>query len=265
MRENTEVFVDADKLKDRRAFSFAAQGSLLVDEAVLLEQFDRHFGKPDDWARPVFLYMNFQSPHFPYDHPGLPRTMTQHPIARGDISEVNRAQVERTYWNAVAYSDAQLGELVARLKRLGVWDRTVLLVTGDHGESLFEDGFLGHGHIINQRQFATFLVSNRKLPGLAAPISISDYRGIALSLLQAKPASVAAPAPFMYIGELETPSTIGLAQTRYGVVSLRLQTGRVCFERPERCASYSSLTGDERKVADALVARWGSERWAARR
>lgn len=264
MRENADVFVDAEKLKDRRAFSFAAQGSLLIDEGVLLEQFDRTFGKPEDWRRPVFLYMNFQSPHFPYDHPGLPRTMTQHPIARGDISEANRAEVERTYWNAVAYSDARLGELIGRLKRLGVWDRTILLITGDHGESLFEDGFLGHGHIINQRQYATFMAVNRKLPGLSAPITISDYRPILLDLLQGKAPSVPPQAPFMHIGELDTPSTIGMAGTPFGIVSLRLQTGRTCFERPEHCASYSSLSGEERKAADAVVARWGSERWARR-
>ncbi|MGE3691090.1 MAG: sulfatase-like hydrolase/transferase [Novosphingobium sp.] len=265
MRQNTDVFVDAEKLKDQRAFSFAAQGSLLIDERILLGEFDRHFGKPEDWARPVLLYFNFQSPHFPYDHPGLPRTLDKQPIARGDISQANRAHVERTYWNAVAYSDAQLGALIARLKRLGVWDRTILMVSGDHGESLFEDGFLGHGHIINQRQFATFLAVNRKLPGMAGPISISDYRGIVLNLLQGGPAAASAPAPFMYIGELDTPSTIGLAETTFGIVSLRLQTGRVCFEHPAHCASYSGLAGEERKAADAVVARWGSERWAARR
>ena len=82
-------------------------------------------------------------------------------VARADISAANRAQVERTYWNAVARSDDALGRLVARLQRLGVWENTLLVVTGDHGESLFEDGFLGHGHIVNDRQFATFLVVNR--------------------------------------------------------------------------------------------------------
>ena len=48
------------------------------------------------------------------------------------------------------------------------------------------------------------------------------------------------------------------------LASLRLQTGRTCFDRPAHCTGYSSLTGNERKVANEVVARWGSERWVRR-
>jgi membrane-anchored protein YejM (alkaline phosphatase superfamily) len=265
MRRSADVFVDAEKLKDKRAFSFAAQGSLLIDEGVLLGEFDKHLGKLEAWQRPQFVYLNFQSPHFPYDHPGVPHRFAHPPLERGAISAVNREKVERTYWNAVARADDALGELVARLKALGVWDNTIVLVTGDHGESLFEDGFLGHGHIINTRQFATFLVVNRKVEGIVPPIAISDYRDILLDLLTGETRARPPIAPFMHIGELDTPSAIGLADPSYGVISLRLDTGEACFARSSRCDSYSDLKGAERKAVDALVARWGSERWAAQR
>ena len=265
MRQNADTFVDAETLKDRRASQFAAQGSLLIDEGVLLTEFDRHLGKPAAWARPQLVYLNFQSPHFPYDHAGVEHRFAHPPLARSAISAARRGDVERTYWNAVAHSDAALGALVARLKALGVWDDTILLVTGDHGESLFEDGFLGHGHIINQRQFATFLAINRPLPGVTAPLVISDYRAILLDLLTGRPPRRDAFPPFMHIGELDRPSTIGLGGTAFGIVSLRLDRGEACFERPARCRSYAGLTGAEKAAADAVVARWGSERWAARR
>jgi hypothetical protein len=264
MRQNADVFVDAEKLKDKRASAFAAQGSLLIDEGVLLTEFDRHLGKPTDWARPQFVYLNFQSPHFPYDHPGVAHRFAHPPLARSAISAENRAKVERTYWNAVAHADDALGALVARLKALGQWDKTILLVTGDHGESLFEDGFLGHGHLINQRQFGTFMAINRPLPGVSAPLAISDYRGILLDLLTGKPPRRDPFQPFMHIGELDHPSTIGLANTTFGIVSLRLDRGETCFEQPAHCRAYASLAGAEKKVADELVVRWGSERWAAR-
>ncbi len=264
MRNNADNFVDAELLRDKRASRFAAQGSLLVDEGILLGEFDRRLGRKTDWAKPQFVYLNFQSPHFPYDHPGVEHRFADPPLPRSEITAANRAAVERTYWNAVAHADAALGALVVRLKALGVWDDTVLLVTGDHGESLFEDGFLGHGHLINARQFATFLAVNRPLPLLRAPLAISDYRPILLDLLTGKEPRGDGFAPFMHIGELDTPGAIGLAGTRFGIVSLRLDRGEACFERPAHCRRYGDLSGEEKRVVDALVARWGSERWAAR-
>ena len=263
MRQNADRFVDAEVLRDKRSSQFAAQGSLLIDEGVLLTEFDRYLGKSAAWTKPQLIYFNFQSPHFPYDHPGIEHRFAHPPLARSAISADNRTSVERTYWNAVAHSDAALGALVARLKALGVWDNTILLVSGDHGESLFEDGFLGHGHIINQRQFATFLAVNRPLPGVTAPLVISDYRAILLDLLTGGALQRDTFQPFMHIGELDEPSTIGLANTPFGIVSLRLDRGETCFERPAHCRSYASLAGTEKQVADALVARWGSERWRA--
>ena len=263
MRENADVFVDAEDLKDERAFSFAAQGSLLIDESILLREFDRRFGRADEWDRPTFLYVNFQSPHFPYDHDGVPHLFADPPLERAEISAQNRAEVERTYWNAVAHADDALGDLVARLKRLGVWKNTLLLVSGDHGEALFENGFLGHGHVINDTQYATFLVANRDLGELRAPISISDYRAVLLDLLNGERPRQPGERPFMHIGPIEAPAAIGLADAGFGVVSLRLDSGETCFTTPAACASYTSLAGAQKQAADRVVARWGSERWAA--
>lgn len=264
MRENADLFVDAEALREERAFSFAAQGSLLVDEAILLREFDRALGQPDTWRQPHFLYLNFQSAHFPYHHPGVPERIGRPPLARSEIHAANAERVAETYWNAVAHADAHLGLLVERLKRLGVWENTVLLVTGDHGEALFEDGFLGHGHVIDEAQYATFLVANRPLAGLRAPIAISDYRGVLLDLLAGRPPAQPAHRPFMHIGPLEAPAAIALADERYGIVSLRLDRGETCFARPARqCHSWDELTGPRKAAAEAVVTRWGSERWTA--
>ena len=264
MRSHADLFIDAETLRERRTFSFAARGSLKLDEQVLLDEFDRHLGRSEAWSRPQFVYLNFQSAHFPYDHPGLPHRFAHPPVARSQITAAHRGEVERTYWNAVANSDAALGGLIARLKALGQWDDTVLLVTGDHGEALFEDGFLGHGHVINERQFATFLAVNRPLPSLRGPLVISNYRGLLLDLLSGRQPAAAAFPPFMHIGDLDGPSTIGLAGTAFGIVTLRLDRGDACFERPAHCVAYADLAGREKAAIEGLVARWGSERWARR-
>jgi len=264
MRRNADLFFDAERLRDKRAFSFAAEGSLKIDEFVLLDEFDRHLGKREDWRRPQFLYFNLQAAHFPYYHPGMPERFAHPPIPRSQIDAAHRDEVARTYWNAVAHSDAALGALIARLKALGVWDNTVLFVTGDHGEALFEDGFLGHGHIINERQYATFLAANRPLPGVRGPLAISDYRALLLDILTGHRPHDPGFRPFMHIGDLDRPQSIGMAGTEFGIVTLQLERGDACFERPEHCAAYHDLRGGERAAIDALVARWGSERWARR-
>ena len=70
--------------------------------------------------------------------------------------------------------------------------------------------------------------------------------------------------PFMHIGALDTPTAIGLAGAGGALTSLRLDTGEACFIDLNRCAPYGSLGGADKARADAVVARWGSERWRDR-
>jgi arylsulfatase A-like enzyme len=49
------------------------------------------------------------------------------------------------YDSAVSYIDQQVGRVVGKLKAWGIWDQTLLIITADHGEELFEDTRCGHG------------------------------------------------------------------------------------------------------------------------
>jgi arylsulfatase A-like enzyme len=49
------------------------------------------------------------------------------------------------YDSAVSYHDARLGDLVAGLQRMGIYDETMIVITADHGEELFEESRCGHG------------------------------------------------------------------------------------------------------------------------
>jgi hypothetical protein len=264
MRANASVHVDAETLREKRAFEFAAQGSLLVDEAHLLSAFDRTLGEADWRERPHMAYFNFQSAHFPYDHPGVERRLTASPIERSAISAGNAGRVRETYWNAVSNADRWLGEVVSRLKKKGVWDETILIVTGDHGEELFEGGFLGHGHVINREQFGTVLVANRSGLLPPGPVALSDVRAILSAALNKIPPPAITAPPFLHIGPLDAPTAIGLAGENGRLTSLRLDTGETCFRERGVCVIYESLSGDDRVRADTVVARWGSERWRER-
>jgi len=263
MRASADVHVDAETLRDKRAFDFAAKGSLIVDERHLLAEFDRTLGARG-WDQPHFVYFNFQSAHFPYHHDGIPARITAQPLPRGAIGADRASEVQATYWNAVANADVWLGEVIARLKDKGVWDQTLLIVTGDHGEDLFEDGFLGHGHVINARQNGTLLVANR--PGVLpeGPLGLSDLRAVVAATIRGESPPAGTIAPFMHIGPLDTPTAIGLSGPNGELTTLRLDTGEACLAQQRRCLPYAALTGAAKTRVDAVVARWGSERWNER-
>lgn len=265
MKKNADVFVDAETLKEERAFSFAAKGSLLIDGRILLRELDREQGRPDAWSKPAFLYLNFQEAHFPYAHPATMQILPGTPIARGDIRIENRAALERTYWNAVAYDDWLVGQIVARLKALGIWENTLLAVTADHGESLFDDGFLGHGHMINSQQTRIpFILS---APGIAAagPVGLDDYRAILLNALGARVATRPEGPVFQHIGLLDSPTAIGMAGKGGLFTVMNLETDEVSFSESGFKRPYSALRAGsaERARADRLIDEWARQRWIA--
>jgi arylsulfatase len=52
--------------------------------------------------------------------------------------------IRRRYALEVAYADRYVGELIAELERLGLYQESLILFTSDHGEGLGEKGGVGH-------------------------------------------------------------------------------------------------------------------------
>ena len=266
MKENADIFVDAETLKDERAFGFAAKGSLLVDGRKLLREFDKDFGTPAAWSRPNFLYLNFQEAHFPYHHPDMPRLLPGEPIPRGEIGVENREWVEATYWNAVAYGDWLVGQVVERLKRQGVWEDTLLVVTADHGESLFDDAFLGHGHVINRQQTHIPLVLSAPEVPVEGPVGLADYRALILRALGGDVAGRASGGPvFQHIGGLDWPTAIGMVEGQGTWTTLMLETDELWFSDTGRRVRVGDLAvgSPEALRARRLTDLWARERWLA--
>ena len=113
--------------------------------------------------RRFFAYAHVREPHFPYDPaapfdtrfgPDGPLTMDERRSAVW-YTAVNARKVARTpeqeahlvrlYDGNLAYADHVVGALRRRLEEEGLWDRTVVIVTADHGEALLEHGFISHG------------------------------------------------------------------------------------------------------------------------
>jgi arylsulfatase A-like enzyme len=62
------------------------------------------------------------------------------------------------YDDCIAFLDDQLGQLVDRLKGMGLLENTVVIVASDHGEGFFDHGTLLHGNSLFLEEIAVPLV-----------------------------------------------------------------------------------------------------------
>ena len=83
---------------------------------------------------PFFLFLHYFDPHTEYNPP--------EPFAS--------AYADDLYAGEIAYSDYCIGQVIDKLKELGLYDSTLLVIVGDHGEGLGEHGEAEHGYYIYQ-------------------------------------------------------------------------------------------------------------------
>ncbi len=109
-------------------------------------------------GKPFFLFLHFWDVHYdytpppPYDrlfdpdyagpeygrnfindervHAGMPRRELEHILA--------------LYDGEIAWTDHNLGTVIAKLQELGEYENTLIVVTADHGDEFFEHGGKGH-------------------------------------------------------------------------------------------------------------------------
>lgn len=99
-------------------------------------------------TRPFFAWVHYFDPHAPYQPP--------EPYATRFAG--------RLYDGEIAFMDAQLGRLLAELEALNLGGRTLILVSGDHGESLGEHGEATHSLFLYDATLRVPLLM--KVPGI---------------------------------------------------------------------------------------------------
>lgn len=100
-----------------------------------------------------FLWVHYYDPHYAYEpHAGFDFGSDEVGLYDGEI----------------AFTDSQIGRLLDHLKATGALDKTVVVVTGDHGEGFGEHGVGGgqrHGyHLYSPQTKVPFII---RVPGLA--------------------------------------------------------------------------------------------------
>ena len=118
---------------------------------------------------PFFLFLNYMDAHVPYVSPapfddlfpGRNRHIGYYgyKILRDEvmadaraITPAERRQLISQYDGSIAYVDLQFARLISRLKDLGLFENTVIVVTSDHGEALGGRNLLEHGASLYQNQ-----------------------------------------------------------------------------------------------------------------
>jgi len=108
--------------------------------------------------KPFFLFLHYWDVHYdyappsPYDgmfDPGYSGDITANSFIhndeiRRDMDPRDLEHVVALYDGEIAYTDFYLGELFDELKRLDLWDNTMIVLTSDHGDEFFEHGNKGH-------------------------------------------------------------------------------------------------------------------------
>lgn len=240
VRDNGGFFLDpsattlAERLKARGYQTGAFVGAFVLDSKWGLDQGFDHYADDFDlskvkalslgnvqrpanevvdlalpWLQSVasqrfFAWLHFYDAHAPYEPP--------EPFAsqfRG-----------QPYNGEVAYVDAQLGRVVAFLEERGLLDKTVVVVVGDHGESLGEHEEGTHGFFVYETStHVPFLIRapfdrtrGRRVTSL---VRTADLAPTVLDLLGAEPAAGEAAAPGKSLVPVMTGASADLAAEGY--------------------------------------------------
>lgn len=85
----------------------------------------------------------WEAPRFAFDFGAELRSYSQMPESSELYDEDLRRELKRAYYAATSFVDAQLGRILAELDFLGLSDDTLVVLLGDHGMHLGEQGEWG--------------------------------------------------------------------------------------------------------------------------
>ena len=125
-------------------------------------------------SKPFFCWVHLYDPHHPY-------------LPHEDL--FGTKFIDRPYDGEMAYIDQQVERLVSDLQARGLTERTLVIIVGDHGESLGEHGESTHAYMLYESTMRVPLIATAPRlisPGtrVTGPVSLVDVYPTILDCLQ---------------------------------------------------------------------------------
>jgi len=144
--------------------SYSDEGGILRQDSAehLFHVTSRWLEREKD--KSFFLFLHTFQPHNPYACPYPYKTMFIEKDAKWnhidllsylggkpgifkELTEKERQNVKGLYDGEIRYTDEEfIGSLIEKLKHMGLYDKTMIIFTSDHGEEFYEHQGWGHGH-----------------------------------------------------------------------------------------------------------------------
>lgn len=236
------------------------KGEVVASRAI--EWLKRRRQSASGSPRPFFLWVHFWDPHAPYTPP--PEFLQK---AGGDA-----------YNGEVAYADAQVARLLETLDEGGDRGRTLIVVAGDHGESLGEHNERTHGMLLYEAVLRVPLIVSA--PGVKPavrpePVSLLDVAPTVLSSLRLGAAdgmrgvdllASAPPRDREFYAETEYPRVAGWSRL-YSLVGERWKvirsTASELYDLDRDPGERRNEIGGREVTAAAMIARLNEARLPA--
>lgn len=175
-----ECLTLAEIFRNKNYATFAIQTNLILSKKHNFQQgFLHYFEMPMEKAEevtnsfniwiernkktPFFAYLHYMDTHVPYNAPQelnqifklkdnnlfMPRKFNAIDVrilSEMGLSTDDKKNLVKLYDEAIKYFDFHFEKIIDNLKKLGILDKTIIILTSDHGEEFWEHDGFEHGH-----------------------------------------------------------------------------------------------------------------------
>jgi arylsulfatase A-like enzyme len=204
-------------------------------------------------SRPFFLWVHFLDTHAPYTFDNHVELTAQ----QGALSPYERG---------AQYVDSHLGRMLREMKHLGLLQRTLIVITADHGEETGNRARLGHGPYLFEDVIHVPLViasPDCKPETIEEPVSLVHLGQTLRELSGTAPADIAPPPQLPVVVEEAPISLLGFKRAvisdQFKLIIDVMNGGRMLFDLSTDPAEIKDLYGQRPDLAahmEALYQNW---------